>query len=583
MTSLSTRSSFANAYQAGETKRNAGHYAEARINFEDALARSGTGQEKADARLGIALTYADWAHTNQFHVWMPPTSLIRKNYVEKLRQFDVARTEFEKVLAIPDITPDQKARAHYHLATVLYARDQYEPVQVELRKIIVLDGVSAEWRVKTQLLLGYYTRHGGKGDPMGIYAKVLEIPGVSPAQKAEALMAMVGILLEKRSSADAHVAVVGTLLEKWNRTEAHQELAKVFTIADLPPSSRALAQLALGKIFFLEANYDAARDALKKALSTEAISESDEVAPPLFVGGPTGRGTMPTAGSDRAEAQLYLGLSDYYEGKDYERAVRELKKVLNMPDASYVQVHDATLRLRLKKLLPCDEKVITVLFTGSSHTQVRNVPQIVEMLAVSAPAGRPRIIASQATFGGHTPQKLWDLGDGPGTPRRRIVSDPWDFLVIENASSVEHVSRFVDLARAENIRPILYETPVSAKLPYPDSIREEHKQSLAIQEQLKMSIAPASYAWMLYLGANPSTEERLALYHSDGVHTAKKGAYMVACTIYSTLTGFSPVGLSHDMASLAWIDCTDELTEEESLALQKASWQAFQETKAELK
>ena len=58
---------------------------------------------------------------------------------------------------------------------------------------------------------------------------------------------------------------------------------------------------------------------------------------------------------------------------------------------------------------------------------------------------------------------------------------------------------------------------------------------------------------------------------------------MVACTIYSTLTGFSPVGLSHDMASLAWTDDIGELSEEEALAFQKASWQAFQETKAELK
>lgn len=556
----STGSLFTKAYQTGEAKRRAGQFAEARKDFEAALACAATGPEKADALLGIGNSYVAWALAHRYEAWTPPTSSVGKVFQEKQRQFEAARGAFEKVLGIPDITPDQRAEAHYHLATVYQAdyeggEQRFAGAQAELQKIMAIDGVSLEWRVKAQMRVAHYIRYGSRADPIEAYAKVLTLPGISPAQRAEVHLAVVGILLEKRQRADAHVGVVGTLLDKKDRSDAHQELAKIFSIADLPPASLALARLALGKTFFLEANYGAARNALAQALDTAGLS-----------------------GPDKVEVQLHIGLSDYYEGKDYERAGRELRKVLEMPDATYGQIHEATLRLRLRKLLPADEKVITVLFIGSSHTQVRNVPQMVERLAASAPAGRPRIIATQSTFGGHTVQKLWALGDGPGTPRAAIAQNPWDYLVMERTSPIEWVTLFNDLARGRNIQPILYETPVSATVPYPDGFKQSREESVAIGRRLNMPLAPAAYAWMLYLGPEPSTADRLALYHADGVHTGVKGAYLVACTIYATLTGCSPVGLAHDMPSLAWTDGTGELTDDEALALQTSAWNAYRQT-----
>lgn len=329
MTGISSQSQFANAYQAGEAKLKAGLHEEARKDFEKALERATAGLERADALLGIGAAHAAWAQAREYHSWTPPDCHLGKYYFERQRQLEAARTEFEKVIAMPGITPDRNAQAHYHLATVHYGLVQYDRALAELQKGIGMEGVSAEWRVKTRMLMGYYTRYGCKGDPIAVYSKVLDIPGVTPAQMAEARLAMVGILLEKRQSADDHLGVVGNLLEKRNRADAHLELEKIFKIADLPPASLALAHLALGKIFFLEADYPAARDALEKA-----------------------RGTEELPGHEKAEAQLYIGLSDYYEGKNYERAARELRKVTEMPGASYVQIHDATLRLRLKKCCP---------------------------------------------------------------------------------------------------------------------------------------------------------------------------------------------------------------------------------------
>ena len=62
----------------------------------------------------------------------------------------------------------------------------------------------------------------------------------------------------------------------------------------------------------------------------------------------------------------------------------------------------------------------------------------------------------------------------------------------------------------------------------------------------------------------------MALYHPDAVHPSKQGAYMLACAIYSAITGLSPVGLTNSIPSIS---------PTEAAALQKAAWEAFLETK----
>ncbi len=161
-----------------------------------------------------------------------------------------------------------------------------------------------------------------------------------------------------------------------------------------------------------------------------------------------------------------------------------------------------------------------------------------------------------------------------------IAQEPWDFLVIEGPFYREHAERFVALARARNIRPVLYEKPVAAKDPYPDGFDRSRRESLAMATELGMILAPVSHAWRLHLGDAPSEEERLSLYHPDGVHTSATGAYLAACTIYAAITGCSPVGLAHDMASLAWTDGTGELLAQDARVLQEAAWRAVRDQNA---
>lgn len=538
---------------AAESHDQAGRREEARQAFEQALALAADPLQRIQAQLGLGIVCAEWAHLHEYHFWAPPSSRIGLQYLEKIRCFDTARESLEKVLAEPKITPEQKAIAHYYLASVRYARGEYVGAVEELQTLLEQANIPPELRVKGQFLLGYYIRYGAKGDAIAAYKQVCSLPAASAEQRAEARLAVADILKTQRDF-----------------TRAHREVDKVFDLPDLPTSLRAVALLVRGKLFLLEDNVDAAQIALRQAREI-AAAVSFMPTPVLYAGGPTGRGAMLQAGSDRAEIELLLGVLDARKGDG-----AGLRRVLEIPDVGEPQAHEARLQLRLRKLDPDAAPSFAVLFIGSSHTQVRNVPQIVEQLANSAPTDRPGVLTGSALFGGHTPQRLWDLGDGPGTPRRMITQEPWDFLVIEGPFTRDYTERLVVLARAKNIRPVLYEAPVGAKSPYLEEFARSRRESLAMAEEFGMILAPVSHAWRLYLGENPSDEDRLSLYHPDGVHTSVKGAYLAACTIYAAITGSSPLGLAHDMASLAWVDSTGELSPQDARALQEAAWKAVQ-------
>ncbi len=120
--------------------------------------------------------------------------------------------------------------------------------------------------------------------------------------------------------------------------------------------------------------------------------------------------------------------------QDFERAKPKLLKVLAMPSGTSArQIHDATLRLRLRKMMPVKEKYITVLFIGSSMTLRWNMPLVVEKVAASAPAGRPRIISGQFTRGGTGIEVFWEDGDTHEMARGRIAAEPWDVVVLETS------------------------------------------------------------------------------------------------------------------------------------------------------
>lgn len=495
MADKTEREQYLAIYRDGQENLQAGQIAAAQKNFAAALGLAVSADEKAKALIGMGLA---------------------------CDQQTQAREEFEKAVAIKDASPALRAQAQMH-------------VGASWRK--------QSWRRSDWIDNSDFAAMWAKA--RNAYAKVLEIPGVSPEQQTEAMRAMAANLCPFPSP------------QKY--ADAVAEFNAILETKKIPSPAKACVCLALGKSHIIQKDYVAARKVLSQALNLDAIS-----------------------GVDRAAIILNIGLSCYAEG-DFEAAKVEFKKVLAMPDANAEQKHEAALKLHLRKAFLGDEDVITVLFVGCSHTDNGSIPKLVETLAASAPEGRPRIMAGKVTRGGHGLKRLWELGDDTDaygwTPRAVIANEPWDYVVFQDIPSsssedlCKYAGEFAGLIRAQNARPVLYETFTVFKLPYPDALQKWHEQHLALKKELNAPLAPGGLAWIKYLGAKPTDDRRLSLYHSDHNHAGERGAYMLACCLYSALTGLSPVGLTHLIAHFA----PDMITPEDARAYQEAAWAAFLE------
>jgi hypothetical protein len=358
--------------------------------------------------------------------------------------------------------------------------------------------------------------------------------------------------------AAAHIGVGLAYEGEKKYSLARAEFEKALAIGGIAPEQAAQARFRVGADLYWERQYPSARAELSKVLAQDN-------APAEW----------------KAQSHIFIGRSWQREAKTTEAAAA-YARVLAMPGASDKQVHEARLRLHLGKLLPADEGSVTVLFIGASHTQVWNIPQMVEVLAASAPAGCPRIISGEYLRGGTSIRKFWDEGDGPQTVRAVIAEDSWDFVVFEcypflfgDEECADYAAKFAGLIRRGHGVPVLFDAPAFFRVPYPAKCRDNHDRNLKLARNLGLRIAPAGLAWINYLGPAPTPEQRMALYHPDAVHTSPKGAYMIACSIYSAITGCSPVGLTHVIPSFS----SSGISREEAMACQNASWKACQESK----
>ena len=91
--------------------------------------------------------------------------------------------------------------------------------------------------------------------------------------------------------------------------------------------------------------------------------------------------------------------------------------------------------------------------------------------------------------------------------------------------------------------------------------------------ELKAAIVDASPTYTKYFGSKPSAERMESLFAKDKMHPGLWGSYIYACSLYSVLTGRSPMGLA------APTDMPAAVAKE----LQAAAWAQHQETQAALK
>ena len=508
-------------FAAGDAALSQGRYADARREFSRIISAPAQTSAKFEALLRMGLSF-------------PAEDEVPK-----------ARAQFEQALKVEGISGEQIARAEVKIGETHVREMNYDVANALLEKILNSDAASLESKIEARLLIGKIFSNYGS---VAAWTKVRDAcAGVIALDSAP-----------ETARLAAHSAIIPALIALREFREARISLEFLSGSSGIPIGERVNFQIELARTLWLERLLPEARSELAKAalMVAEAELSGDRL------------------NAAEAEIQLLLGLT-FYDEKDFERAKIELTKVLSLPGQNHMQKfwREAHLRLRLRNLIAPNEKELKVFFIGSSHTLLGNVPLLVEQLAASAPAGTPRIISGDHARMGTGMRAFWSQGDAPDTPRGKIAAEPWDVVVVETfyRMSREDLAEFGDayaaLARSHGAKLVIYESPASKALPYPDGFSLFHASNIWLGKRLGTAVAPSVHAWLKFFGASP-TEERFRELYRDGIHATAKGAYLTACCLYAALTELSPEGLWHP----------PEMRVEDALLLQQIAWLAFSET-----
>ena len=230
-----------------------------------------------------------------------------------------------------------------------------------------------------------------------------------------------------------------------------------------------------------------------------------------------------------------------------------------------------------------------VLFIGNSQTwsahpsHPYDLPRMIEVMSESAPADRPRIETGRAIIGGKGLKGFWELGELEDSPRAMIAADKWDYVVIQELFSAneqefeKYAGMFDGLIRKNGAKTILFATAnvtqyYGASFIYPDSFKKFNGMQIAFGKKWGIPVAAAGYAWMRYLGTNPSEAQILDLYHEDKGHPGLKGTYIYSCLLYACITGLNPTGLTSEFNHIPGVA---PITREEAARMQNAAWEQY--------
>lgn len=217
---------------------------------------------------------------------------------------------------------------------------------------------------------------------------------------------------------------------------------------------------------------------------------------------------------------------------------------------------------------PRDPNVISLLFLGNSLVYFNEIPAITE--AIAARETRPLRVAAVTRSGITLDQLLTDT-DAP----RKLWLEHWDYVVVQggaaSASAVNNAATFnrslatwAEEIRRSGAEPLFYLT------------WRHVAESRAAAERVRMRIVPAGDAWHDLL-----SRKRFPRLDRDGTHPDAFGAYLVACTVYSTIYGKPAHGAPFDLRRLASkSEAYDEalrtqvISAADARAIQDAAWNA---------
>lgn len=228
---------------------------------------------------------------------------------------------------------------------------------------------------------------------------------------------------------------------------------------------------------------------------------------------------------------------------------------------------------------PRDPKVISLLILGNSLVFYNEIPRMTQLVAAKEP--RPLRVDS-VTRSGISVEQIWNETDA----LRKLWTEHWDYVVIQGGGGElgpmrnpplfnDYFGRLVSEARKSGAQPLMY------MIWRKREPREHDAASLEVAHRHKLPVIPVGMAWNDLVSSG-----RFQRLDWDGVHQDAFGAYLVACSIYSTIYNKPAHGARHDFKALAaatevYDDALREQTisAEDARAIQDAAWKALQRVK----
>ena len=141
----------------------------------------------------------------------------------------------------------------------------------------------------------------------------------------------------------------------------------------------------------------------------------------------------------------------------------------------------------------------------------------------------------------------------------------------------EYAKKFADIIREVEAEPIVFATASITKhynenFSFPESTIAFNEMQLDFGKKYSVPVVDAGYAWLRYLGDNPTEEAVLRLYHKDKGHPGSSGTYLYSCLLYAYTTKCSPVGLVSKFPNIR-----DGIAIVDAETLQHVAWEQYQD------
>lgn len=235
---------------------------------------------------------------------------------------------------------------------------------------------------------------------------------------------------------------------------------------------------------------------------------------------------------------------------------------------------------------------IKVLFIGNSYTYYNSSPELLRALVNEKFSNKP-IEVQLISQGGMTLKRHWEEGRAVDA----IKSNDWDYVVLQEQSKLgmgliidndfyfgqtdnfyEYSRKFDAEIKNSGAQTAFFMTWSINKRPEEQEILTHAYSSIA--KELDAKLIPVGLVW-----DKVRDNSQFNLYDMDGSHPSAHGSYLVAVSMFSSLLGENPLGLSGNISGFNLSSTGEASIEKEQLvdiakhdaiAIQKASWEVVE-------